>query len=968
MARDVESLVLQMSADLRRFEKSMASMDATARKRLTAVEAQALKSQKNLERTMGRAGDGMVAALRSSLSAIAPTLAAAFSAAAVIKYADSYTSLQNRLKAAGLQGRELQRVEDALYETANRNGLQVSATAELYSRASLSRQRLGASEQQLLQLVSGTAAALKVQGTSAEAASGPLLQLGQALSGTKVQAEEYNSLIDGLPVLLQAAAKGSTRFGGDVAKLTEQVKAGKVTSQEFFQALLAGFPAIEAQAGASTTTVSSALQTLDNQLGRYIGQSDSSLSATQRAAQGIIGLANNLDVIIPIVGVLATVVGGRYVLALTAATGAQIANGVSAVRLALFQNAMSASMTGTSRAALLATASTRTFSAALAANPIGAVLVAVTALAAGLIYLNNTFSQSAVAQRELSDITEKGEDVLGRYEKAQQDAKVATGENAKAARDHAAALREEAGEIIAVARLNSQKRLTEAAAARSAATTASQQSNIAQSRGQTPGRFNSDVAAGRNAEAVTRQTEANAATERYNTALKEQLDLEAQVNNINNGRPRNGGGGGPLAATAVSPGGPKGGGGASATDLAAQRQMLDLQAQVELLRAQGQDKAAKAIQRQIDTLTLTKQYEDAGFQNAKAKAEAQVAALAKAETSAEFIAQFEKDQDRFIEDQTAKRERQSALAEDELGFRVEIARLLGDEAGVIAAQREYDIARRTADLQTKGLSETDARNQAAGESDKLRGAEIVGGLGDGFVDPIEQMRDVYAEIDRLRQEDVLSEQDAAAAKAQANAIYQEQRLSSASSFFGTLAELSTSSNKTLAAIGKAAAITQATMDGYVAVQKALASAPPPFNYIAAAAVGIVAAANVAKIAGFEKGGYTGNGGKSDVAGVVHGREYVFDAAATSRIGVANLEALRKSGGLRMPNIPSAAALPSSTSNSLTYSPTIDARGSDMAAVARLERLMVDERRQFSARVLGTVGKRARYRLGQNVDA
>lgn len=45
-------------------------------------------------------------------------------------------------------------------------------------------------------------------------------------------------------------------------------------------------------------------------------------------------------------------------------------------------------------------------------------------------------------------------------------------------------------------------------------------------------------------------------------------------------------------------------------------------------------------------------------------------------------------------------------------------------------------------------------------------------------------------------------------------------------------------------------------------------------------------------AGFQSGGYTGNMATDAVAGVVHGKEYVFDAAATNRIGAGNLEALR----------------------------------------------------------------------------
>lgn len=45
--------------------------------------------------------------------------------------------------------------------------------------------------------------------------------------------------------------------------------------------------------------------------------------------------------------------------------------------------------------------------------------------------------------------------------------------------------------------------------------------------------------------------------------------------------------------------------------------------------------------------------------------------------------------------------------------------------------------------------------------------------------------------------------------------------------------------------------------------------------------------------GFMTGGYTGDIPANQVAGAVHGREYVFDADATKRIGVDNLEALRQ---------------------------------------------------------------------------
>lgn len=121
-------------------------------------------------------------------------------------------------------------------------------------------------------------------------------------------------------------------------------------------------------------------------------------------------------------------------------------------------------------------------------------------------------------------------------------------------------------------------------------------------------------------------------------------------------------------------------------------------------------------------------------------------------------------------------------------------------------------------------------------------------------------------------------------------------LTGASDFFGNMTALSQSQNKKLAAIGKAAAITQATIDGYLAVQKALAAFPPPFNFAAAAAVGVATAANVANIAGigFSGGGYTGAGGVNDPAGTVHRGEVVWSQADIRKAGgVATVEAMRK---------------------------------------------------------------------------
>lgn len=105
---------------------------------------------------------------------------------------------------------------------------------------------------------------------------------------------------------------------------------------------------------------------------------------------------------------------------------------------------------------------------------------------------------------------------------------------------------------------------------------------------------------------------------------------------------------------------------------------------------------------------------------------------------------------------------------------------------------------------------------------------------------------------------------------------------------GTIATLQSSNNKGLAAAGKAAAITQATIDGYAAVQKALASAPPPFNFALAALVGAATANNVNKIrsVGLNDGGVIKSGSGANVdsvpASLTKG-EAVVDRSTTQKL-------------------------------------------------------------------------------------
>lgn len=119
---------------------------------------------------------------------------------------------------------------------------------------------------------------------------------------------------------------------------------------------------------------------------------------------------------------------------------------------------------------------------------------------------------------------------------------------------------------------------------------------------------------------------------------------------------------------------------------------------------------------------------------------------------------------------------------------------------------------------------------------------------------------------------------------------------------------------------------------------------------------------------YDQGGFTGPGGKYDPAGIVHRGEYVFDAEAVRAAGgPAVLDAMRKglrgyaNGGFVPTSLPSPAVfLGRSSAPSITYAPVIDNRGADAAAVARLERTMKQNQKDFAKNVLG-VSKAANTR-------
>lgn len=131
--------------------------------------------------------------------------------------------------------------------------------------------------------------------------------------------------------------------------------------------------------------------------------------------------------------------------------------------------------------------------------------------------------------------------------------------------------------------------------------------------------------------------------------------------------------------------------------------------------------------------------------------------------------------------------------------------------------------------------------------------------------------------------------------------YGQQITGSVADMFKTIGGEQSKAYKIMFAAEKAFAIARSIMAIQTGIAEAAAN-PFPYNLAAMASVAASTASIVANIqsvasVGFATGGYTGDMGRGDVAGVVHGQEYVLNAAATKRVGVDTLNAINSGGSL-----------------------------------------------------------------------
>lgn len=353
------------------------------------VDSRDVRTATNDLNAMGRAAggaeqqaDGLGRAM-GSLKGVLAGIGLGFVAKEIIAMADTMSNLHGRLSLVTKGAGDLAAVEARLFAMAQQTRVGYEGTVDLYARIARSTQGLGASQASMLQVTETINKALIVSGTSAQEASGALMQLGQGFASGALRGDELNSVMEGMPRVAQAIADGMGITVGELRKLGAQ---GKLTGAEVFNALQKSSKSVTAEFNKMPITVGQSMTVLNNALMKFVGDVNEATGFTKVLSSVIVGLSRHLDTLAAVA--VAAALG-------FAAMKAQMA--VSAITSYLssviaLERALGATSRTTaifSAVTKMAQGSVRALTATMLANPFMAVAAAVIAIGLALYELRD---------------------------------------------------------------------------------------------------------------------------------------------------------------------------------------------------------------------------------------------------------------------------------------------------------------------------------------------------------------------------------------------------------------------------------------------------------------------------------------------------------------------------------------------------------------------------------------------------
>ena len=332
--------------------------------------------------------------------------------AGLARTADEFNNYQSRITLVSKSNQEASRTFRQLMTVANDTGQLFGATAELYTRV---YRAMGdrANSQELLQFTKTINQSMVVSGANAQEASAAIIQLSQGMASGTLRGEEFNSVAEQAPVILEMLQKSLGKTRGELRKMAED---GELTTEVVLRAVRESAEGVQAQYDQMPKTIGRAVNELTNAWMQFIGQTDGALSASSVAATVISTLAQHLNLLGNAALVVGVIMSGRLLAGFVATTASiirqqaalavsnttMVARAAIEVKAAQSALAMARATDAEAAAVVRLTAANRALAAAkgaaiassaggglmaLAGGPIGVAIIAVMGLVTAYQYL-----------------------------------------------------------------------------------------------------------------------------------------------------------------------------------------------------------------------------------------------------------------------------------------------------------------------------------------------------------------------------------------------------------------------------------------------------------------------------------------------------------------------------------------------------------------------------------------------------
>lgn len=300
----------------------------------------------------------------------------------VARLSDVFTNAQNRIRLVTTSTAQLNAVTEELFKISARTRVSFEATSTLFARTALATRDLGLSQQETLNFTEALNRAIILSGASAQEANAAIIQLSQGLASGTLRGDELRSVLEQLPKVADVIAEKMEVVRGELRLLGEQ---GKISAKEIIEAFKDASLRLGIEFGTTIPTISQGFAVLVTATIKYIAEVNEAEGVSESFARVLILVSENLDTI------------GR----------AAVAAGIFLATVLV------------AKGIVPATTAVIALTAAIAANPFGALAIAILAATSVLIAFKDEINVTASGAATLDDaFVVAGTNIVEAMEKA----------------------------------------------------------------------------------------------------------------------------------------------------------------------------------------------------------------------------------------------------------------------------------------------------------------------------------------------------------------------------------------------------------------------------------------------------------------------------------------------------------------------------------------------------------------------